>query len=592
MSFANLKRKNAQTIAFTMAPTHVAYANTLRRLMMTGVETIGFRADMTDKGTTSDVKVLANDTPMTNEMFAHRIGLLPVHVPDPLAWKPEQYMFRLSVEADKEASRDVTCADFKIQRDPGEGRELEEVAWDTLFPPNPITRETCLLATLPAGGGKISLEAKASLGTGRENARWQPTSQCTYTYTRDTGNVPRLEEHLRKWLKEAKKLDLDGLDKTQEPLKSLLREFNTMEINRVFLENEKGEPYSFDFVVESVGVLDPIYIVQRACEVGQAMVSRYVNIHTAGNRLPEELVILPTTDCDMTGYDFVIKGHDHTLGNLLQTWLSEKHMADAGAGAGAAAGDEIARISFAGYAVPHPLRDEMVVRIGVEDGKEETARRAFAQACKGCAEMFESLRSAWQAASGGARTASRRLRASIGTGNAAKAREAVLAAMASMQAATADPQTAAVKRSIEAAAANLARPSTAGDAEAAIQAAISAISAQQQSRGAGAGAAAAAAPLEDQPAVAEAKKKLNEALASLNSSNEELKTSYNNGSTNNGSNNGRTNNGSSENSWGVDGEEENSSSSEGIVKETPAAIANVLRQIQAAAAAATGTKAT
>lgn len=511
MSFANVIRKNPQTLTFTLAPAHVAYANTLRRLMMTGVESVGFRADMTDKGTTSDVKVLANDTPMTNEMFAHRIGLLPVHVMEPLKWKPEEYVFRLSVEADKEVSRDVTCADFKIQRDPGGGKELEEMNWDRFFPPHPVTRETSLLAILPPGGGKIALEARASLGTGRENARWQPTSQCSYTYTRDTMNVVRIEEHLRKWLKEAKKLDLEGLDKTQEPLKSLLREFNTMEINRVFLENEKGEPYSFDFVVESVGVLDPVYIVQRACEVGQAMVSRYVNIHTAGNKLPEELTILPTTDCDMTGYDFLLKGHDHTLGNLLQTWLAENHMEDAATGAGAGLGEERARISFAGYAVPHPLRDEMVVRIGVDDGKEETARRAFAQACKGCAELFETLRSAWQTVTAGTPVAHRRLRASAG---AESARRAIQDAGISLRSVPVPKARRAVE-SAAAAAASMDPDAT----RAAVQAAIAALTAEQaQGAGAGAGAAAATTvPLEDQPAVAEAKKKLAEAMESLSS---------------------------------------------------------------------------
>jgi DNA-directed RNA polymerase subunit L/DNA-directed RNA polymerase alpha subunit len=512
MSFANVQRKNAQTVSFTMAPTHVAYANTLRRLMMTGVETIGFRADMTDKGTTSDVKMLANETPMTNEMFAHRIGLLPISVPDPLSWKASEYTFRLSVEADKEVSRDVTCADFTIQRDPGEGRELEEIPWDTFFPPHPITRETCLLATLPPGGGKIALEAKASLGTGRENARWQPTSQCTYTYTRDTMNVARMEEHLRKWLKEAKKLDLESLDKTQEPLKSLLREFNTMEVNRVYLENEKREPYSFDFVVESVGVLDPMYIVQRACEVGQAMVSRYVNIHTAGNKLPEEVTIMPTTDCDMTGYDFVLKGHDHTLGNLLQTWLAENHI-------DVEEGSEKARISFAGYAVPHPLRDEMVVRIGVDDGKEETARQAFAQACKGCADMFETLRSAWTSVTAGTPGAHRRLRMSsapVSRANAERARQAVLAAASSIQRATASVDTAKAQRAISTAAATLSKPTDTEAARAAVQAAIASITAQRMGAGAGAGATA---PIEDQPAVAEAKKKLVEAMASLSEEN-------------------------------------------------------------------------
>jgi DNA-directed RNA polymerase alpha subunit len=81
---------------FRLAPTHVAYANTLRRLVITGVETIAFRADMTENGTTSDVIVNTNTTPMTNEMLAHRIGLIPFHEQSPLSWNPDNFEFSLS----------------------------------------------------------------------------------------------------------------------------------------------------------------------------------------------------------------------------------------------------------------------------------------------------------------------------------------------------------------------------------------------------------------------------------------------------------------------------------------------------------------
>ena len=37
----------------------------------------------------------------------------------------------------------------------------------------------------------------------------------------------------------------------------------------------------------------------------------------------------------------------------------------------------------------------MVLRIGVEDGEEATARIALATAAKGCVEMFQNLRTAW-----------------------------------------------------------------------------------------------------------------------------------------------------------------------------------------------------
>ncbi len=80
--------KDEKTMRFMVSPINVSYVNTLRRIILTGVETVGFRSDMIstgDKaGTTTDVLVQHNDTPMTNEMLADRVGLLPIHVPEPL----------------------------------------------------------------------------------------------------------------------------------------------------------------------------------------------------------------------------------------------------------------------------------------------------------------------------------------------------------------------------------------------------------------------------------------------------------------------------------------------------------------------------
>ena len=99
---------------FRLTPTHVAYANTLRRLVLTGVETVAFRADMTENGTTSDVMVNTNTTPMTNEMLAHRIGLLPLYVPEPLKFESAKYLFKLEEQNNKDVSQDVTCSDFTV----------------------------------------------------------------------------------------------------------------------------------------------------------------------------------------------------------------------------------------------------------------------------------------------------------------------------------------------------------------------------------------------------------------------------------------------------------------------------------------------
>ena len=87
----------------------------------------------------------------------------------------------------------------------------------------------------------------------------------------------------------------------------------------------------------------------------------------------------------MTGYDFIVQGHDHTFGNMIQTWLVDNHVE----------GESLPRLTFAGYKIPHPLKDEMLLRIGVEDGNELTARAAIAEAAKGCKGMFEEWLRLW-----------------------------------------------------------------------------------------------------------------------------------------------------------------------------------------------------
>jgi DNA-directed RNA polymerase subunit L len=416
MKFDNLKKVDPRTYTFTLSPINVAYANTLRRIVLTGVETVAFRADMTSTGSTTDVVVKRNDTPMTNEMLADRIGLLPINVSEPLSWKDDRYKFILKVAGSKDAVRYVKSEDFKVVEISGtvptslggvgatltvdsdsesnsnsivEAPEEKVVPTDRFFPKSTITGDTCLIASLQPGSGAtqqfIEIEAKATKGTGREHARFMPVSQCSYEYTLDN-DPARIEEMFRNWLVVAKKIGGD-LDKASERYAELQREFNTMQIKRCYKINEKGEADSFDFTVESIGVLSVPYIIERACEVGENMCSRYVNLATG--ELPPEISI-SSADSRIIGFDFLIKGHDHTLGNLLQTWLVENHIEGAAE----------PKITYAGYSVPHPLRDEMVLRIGVEDGQELTARKAFAQAAKGCVDMFRELRSSWRAATG------------------------------------------------------------------------------------------------------------------------------------------------------------------------------------------------
>ena len=116
MEFTDLKKTDYRTSTFTLSPIHVTYANTLRRLILTGVETVAFRSDMTSTGSTTDVLVKQNDTPMTNEMLADRIGLIPIHITEPNTWNSEQYIFNLNVSGKSDHTTFVTASNFVIKK--------------------------------------------------------------------------------------------------------------------------------------------------------------------------------------------------------------------------------------------------------------------------------------------------------------------------------------------------------------------------------------------------------------------------------------------------------------------------------------------
>ena len=364
---------------------------------MTEVETVGFRSDMNSKdGTTEDVNVIYNNTPMTNEMLADRIGLLPIWVSDPLKWESdnlsEKFLFQIKVKNEGDTTRDVTASDFKVlvpSTDPSKEPEDYANGNKEFFHPDPITGDTCLIASLK---GKllnqtpqaIELTARATVGRGRDHVRFNPVSQCSYRYTINTDEDEQ-KKYFERWLRSTKNEDPKALEKKEEDRAKFWREFQTMEVERCFLKDGKDEPYSYDFTIESKGILTVPYTVGRALEVMKQKCLTYASIEKGDMQNIKVLV----ADARMSGFDIVLQNEDHTLGNLIQTWMDQNLM-------------DTKEITFAGYKIPHPLRKEMVFRIGVKDGNQTTALALFSKAAKACAAMFSLWKENWDELTGSA----------------------------------------------------------------------------------------------------------------------------------------------------------------------------------------------
>jgi len=385
--FHDSETVDMKTLKFTLAPTNVTYANCLRRAIQSEVSVLGFRADMTDNGTTSDVVVQRNTTPMSNEMLADRVGLIPIAMPGEgvHAWEKERILFRLSVENKTEDVMLVTASMIECMEKVPTSDERIRIPNTQFFHPDPVTGDTCIIAVLkPLVPGQspeaIEFTAWATPGKGKEHARFNPSSQCAYGYTRDP-DEGRILKRWQEWLIQ-KKVAIKDLDSDETRKKQLNNEFRSLELHRSFKIDEKGEPYSYDFTVESIGTMSPYTMVYSGLLELAALCEKYTALDVG--ELPETMDIRPA-DGSMKGFDIWFRGEDHTLGSMLQAWIVDNTVANG-------------EIDFAGYKVPHPLRKEMVLRLGVADSKkfdEKAARYCVASAAKACADMFREWSIEW-----------------------------------------------------------------------------------------------------------------------------------------------------------------------------------------------------
>ena len=408
-----VQRDGTQLLTFTLQNTNVAYANTLRRLVLTGVESIAFRSDMNDMGTSTDVSIIKNSTSMTNEMLADRIGLIPIRWNSAKHGAPSDYVFKLNVKNTSDRLLDVTSNDITAVRLIGKDGKEEDIPKDAM---DFFDKDILLTVLKPYRANhepqEIEFTAKASIGIGKEHARFIPVSQCAYRYTRDPSEQ-RQKELMLKWAKSMNKITGEEATKpadiSEEKLALLRKEYVTMEIDRCYLTDPKtGEANSFDFTVETIGTVDARQIIEEAVKKAREICERYTSFT---REMPRNLKPPVVSSNRLEGWDFiftvperyvdstatkedVLREHildllssDHTLGNLLQTYVDEYLFGKN-------------NVTYIGYNVPHPLRNEMVLRIGIHEGDELNARKTIEQAAIGCVKMFTDWLADWQHAAG------------------------------------------------------------------------------------------------------------------------------------------------------------------------------------------------
>jgi DNA-directed RNA polymerase subunit L len=383
---------------FTLSDTSTTIANTLRRCILVDTRSVGFRADLTNVADPG-VVIRKNTSVIFNEMLAHRITLIPAAFPLD-QFDPSQYECVLTVKNTKKeaisssATLHVTASDFRVMRKQEDGSfaDLGAPAADAIFPRDPITKQSSLIVSLRSQwnseqpGEELDLTAYPVVGRGRDNMGFSPVSQCSFQNTMDT-DPQRQEQFFHEWLLSFKKI-ADPAAVIPEALATHRKEWSNMAIQRCFLVDERGEPNSFGFTVESVGIRPVPEIVAEGIQAAMDLVTPYADMSKS---LEDLAITTQAPDSRMNGLDLHFDGQEHTLGNLLQTLLADQ----------TAAPDS--PIEFAAYKIRHPLKRSMMLRLGFRDGfagdKAVVSRELVAAVAAQARAIFEELAQKWGDAS-------------------------------------------------------------------------------------------------------------------------------------------------------------------------------------------------
>jgi DNA-directed RNA polymerase subunit D len=158
--------KDEKNIRLLIRGVNVPFVNSLRRILITEVPCMAV----------DEVVMLENSSILQDEIIAHRLGLIPLktdldsyNLPEECPCKSEfgcnlcRVTLTLDVEA-KEGTRTVYSGEFK-----SENPDIMPVS--NKIPIIKLAKEQ-----------KLRLEAYARLGKGKNHAKWQPVSMCTYKY--------------------------------------------------------------------------------------------------------------------------------------------------------------------------------------------------------------------------------------------------------------------------------------------------------------------------------------------------------------------------------------------------------------------------
>jgi hypothetical protein len=374
--------------------------NSIRRTLLSSIETYAFRTTYKN----SDITIEINNTSLHNEYLLDRIGLIPLYLnPTDIVDNPLKYLFVLNIKHDNSIPVNIiTAEDFEIyelkssvmksadylnglitdidKNNYDMSKQIPDKKKKEIFRPFQDKYYSIITEMKSTNSDdnvqELVLYGSPSVSIAKEDARWQAVSCASYSYKTD-------EELLKNVIQE--KILLNDI----EDVETFKNEFVIREGPRYFHRDNQGEPYYYNFTIESQHILNETELFIRANkiiieslegfknELDKVVDEESTSIKMIYNKGDKQNVINMLVEMQYVIGKEIWHGFDDTLGSIIQAHMSGKMIND----------NSI--LSLCGYKRTHPLENRILFTMSMnnsEDLDEKSKTSSIIQAFKDCCQ--------------------------------------------------------------------------------------------------------------------------------------------------------------------------------------------------------------
>lgn len=325
------------TLTFTLSNVDVSIANAIRRTIISDIPVVVFKTAPHEE---NKCNIIANTSRLNNEIVKQRLGCIPVCIKD-LNIPFKNYLLEVDVENKTDTTLIVTTKDFKV-KNLTTNSYLEENDLRKIFPayipPNGkgeyfidfIKLRPKISDEIP--GEKIKLTCEFSISTARSDSMFNVTGTCSYGCTPD-------EEKIQQELA-IRKQQWKDQGKNEKEIKFEGDNWLLLEAMRYV------KRYSFDFIIQSIGIYENTKIVSEACVI---LIDKFKNLAKIIEN--DEISIQQSVTTLENSYDIILENEDYTVGNILNYEIYSVFYMD------------LKQLNYVGFKKMHPHDDHSILRV-------------------------------------------------------------------------------------------------------------------------------------------------------------------------------------------------------------------------------------